>query len=90
MYCPMCSTPLRAVERQGIPIDFCPGCQGVWLDQGELDELIRREASEALLQGQRLLKSQRNARAYDRVDYDAPAPAPALNFALRPNSEIRR
>lgn len=31
-------------ERQGIEIDYCPQCRGVWLDRGELDKLIERPA----------------------------------------------
>lgn len=27
-------------ERQGIEIDYCPTCRGIWLDRGELDKLI--------------------------------------------------
>jgi Zn-finger nucleic acid-binding protein len=34
-------------ERQGIEIDYCPQCRGVWLDRGELDKIIERSASEA-------------------------------------------
>jgi len=30
-------------DRQGIEIDYCPTCRGVWLDRGELDKLIERE-----------------------------------------------
>ena len=88
MYCPMCSTLLRAVEREGVPIDYCPHCEGIWLDRGELDELIRREAMEALLQGQRSLVGRRNSRAYDRVDHDAPSATLARRFNLQ--QEIRR
>jgi Zn-finger nucleic acid-binding protein len=29
-------------DRQGIEIDYCPDCRGVWLDRGELDKLIER------------------------------------------------
>jgi Zn-finger nucleic acid-binding protein len=29
-------------ERQGIEIDYCPKCRGVWLDRGELDKIIER------------------------------------------------
>jgi len=29
-------------ERQGVEIDYCPQCRGVWLDRGELDKLIAR------------------------------------------------
>ncbi len=32
-------------ERQGIEIDYCPQCRGVWLDRGELDKIIERSAS---------------------------------------------
>jgi Zn-finger nucleic acid-binding protein len=34
-------------ERQGIEIDYCPKCRGVWLDRGELDKLIDRAAPPA-------------------------------------------
>jgi Zn-finger nucleic acid-binding protein len=33
-------------DRQGIEIDYCPQCRGVWLDRGELDKLIERSAAE--------------------------------------------
>jgi Zn-finger nucleic acid-binding protein len=29
-------------DRQGIEIDFCTQCRGVWLDRGELDKLVER------------------------------------------------
>jgi Zn-finger nucleic acid-binding protein len=31
-------------ERQGIEIDYCPECRGVWLDRGELDKIIEKSA----------------------------------------------
>jgi hypothetical protein len=31
---------LQIAERQGVEIDFCPQCRGVWLDRGELDKII--------------------------------------------------
>lgn len=34
-------------ERQGIEIDYCPQCRGVWLDRGELDKIIDRSLSAA-------------------------------------------
>lgn len=40
MQCPNDQTPLAMMERQGIEIDYCPTCRGVWLDRGELDKLI--------------------------------------------------
>jgi Zn-finger nucleic acid-binding protein len=43
MKCPVCNTPdLLMTERQGIEIDYCPTCRGVWLDRGELDKLAVR------------------------------------------------
>ena len=36
---------LTLSERQGIEIDYCPTCRGVWLDRGELDKLIERAAA---------------------------------------------
>jgi Zn-finger nucleic acid-binding protein len=40
--CPVDATTLQMTERQGIEIDYCPSCRGVWLDRGELDKLIER------------------------------------------------
>ena len=43
MNCPVCTNVKLALsERQGIEIDYCPTCRGVWLDRGELDKLIER------------------------------------------------
>jgi Zn-finger nucleic acid-binding protein len=40
--CPFDATPLQAVHRHGVEIDWCPSCKGVWLERGELDKLIER------------------------------------------------
>lgn len=42
MKCPLDDTELVMSERQGIEIDYCPKCRGVWLDRGELDKIIER------------------------------------------------
>lgn len=48
MKCPVCLQPdLVMSERQGIEIDYCPQCRGVWLDRGELDKIIDRSAAQA-------------------------------------------
>lgn len=44
MQCPIDGSDLLITERQGIEIDYCPRCRGVWLDRGELDKLIERAA----------------------------------------------
>lgn len=46
MQCPVCKDQQLAIsERQGVEIDYCPSCRGVWLDRGELDKLIEKSAS---------------------------------------------
>ena len=48
MKCPTCTdTLLVMAERQGVEIDYCPSCRGIWLDRGELDKLLDRAASSA-------------------------------------------
>jgi uncharacterized protein len=44
MNCPVDGTQLQIADRQGIEIDYCPRCRGIWLDRGELDKLIDRSA----------------------------------------------
>lgn len=46
MKCPTCQdVDLVISERQGVEIDYCPACRGVWLDRGELDKIIERSAA---------------------------------------------
>ena len=46
MNCPVCvETALVMSERQGVEIDYCPRCRGVWLDRGELDKIIERSGN---------------------------------------------
>lgn len=48
MDCPVCkNVQLLMSDRQGIEIDYCPNCRGVWLDRGELDKIIDRSAGVA-------------------------------------------
>ncbi len=42
MQCPIDGTQLVMADRQGVEIDYCPQCRGVWLDRGELDKIIER------------------------------------------------
>jgi uncharacterized protein len=44
MKCPVCTNVDQLLaERQGVEIDYCPNCRGVWLDRGELDKIIERQ-----------------------------------------------
>lgn len=42
MKCPIDQSVLQITDRQGVEIDYCPSCRGVWLDRGELDKIIDR------------------------------------------------
>jgi Zn-finger nucleic acid-binding protein len=50
MKCPIDGSDLVMTERQGIEIDYCPKCRGVWLDRGELDKIIDKAAQPAAQQ----------------------------------------
>lgn len=48
MKCPSCKdVNLAMTERQGVEIDYCPECRGVWLDRGELDKMISKSQGES-------------------------------------------
>ncbi len=50
MQCPADGTELKMMDRQGVEIDYCPKCRGVWLDRGELDKIIDRSAPPVALE----------------------------------------
>ena len=50
MQCPIDKVDLVMADRNGIEIDYCPKCRGVWLDRGELDKVVERAASPAAMQ----------------------------------------
>ena len=47
MLCPIDGTQLVMADRSGVEIDYCPQCRGVWLDRGELDNIIERSVPAA-------------------------------------------
>lgn len=47
MKCPVDEETLVMTDRNGVEIDYCPKCRGVWLDRGELDKIIERAAGPA-------------------------------------------
>lgn len=47
MKCPIDDAELVMTERQGVEIDYCPTCRGVWLDRGELDKILDRAVQAA-------------------------------------------
>ena len=47
MRCPVDNETLVMADRNGVEIDYCPKCRGVWLDRGELDKIIERSEAAA-------------------------------------------
>lgn len=47
MQCPVDGETLVMADRNGVEIDYCPKCRGVWLDRGELDKILDRAADAA-------------------------------------------
>lgn len=41
MVCPVCNQLMVVLELNKVEIDYCPECQGIWLDSGELELLLR-------------------------------------------------
>ncbi len=67
MKCPVCKdVTLLMSEKQGVEIDYCPECRGIWLDRGELEKLIEKEQS----YNQRHEESRRYEEDYHKHDYD--------------------
>jgi Zn-finger nucleic acid-binding protein len=61
-------------ERQGLTVDVCPSCRGVWLDRGELEKLLayaKRELEE------------------ERAYYNAPPSAPPRDYPPAPRYDER-
>jgi Zn-finger nucleic acid-binding protein len=66
MKCPVCDVALSISSREGVEIDFCPQCRGVWLDRGELDKVIERaSASLAPVTDRGRLDERADERRYD-------------------------
>lgn len=76
MLCPVDGETLVMADRNGVEIDYCPKCRGVWLDRGELDKIIDRSASAP-------------ARAPAPAAPAAPAPV-QLREPERPRADDRR
>ncbi len=69
MKCPICKdVNLVMTDRQGIEIDYCPECRGVWLDRGELDKIIERSTAQPSLPQEREAYHDRS-RDHDKGNY---------------------
>jgi Zn-finger nucleic acid-binding protein len=65
MKCPVDDSTLSISTREGIEIDFCPQCRGVWLDRGELDKVIERTATSLAPTGGGPVRPQYDDRRHD-------------------------
>lgn len=70
MKCPVCTgIDLKIAERQGVEIDYCPECRGVWLDRGELDKIIERSEAQAPAYAQPQPQSQYQQPGHNQQQY---------------------
>ena len=65
LVCPKCQSAMRSYERNGVTIDQCTGCRGVFLDRGELERIVDAEGS---FYEQR----EREAPRYEQPRYEQP------------------
>ena len=66
MNCPICNVALVISDKQGIEIDYCPQCRGIWLDRGELDKILERSTPD----GQKRFYGSNNSLNQHPNDYD--------------------
>jgi len=67
MKCPVCTgLDLKMAERQGIEIDYCPECRGIWLDRGELEKIVERSYNQANTFGQPEPRNYQNGHSQGR------------------------
>jgi len=71
MKCPIDDSELQMTERQGVEIDYCTKCRGIWLDRGELDKIIDRMqgSSPTSTTDAPLMSPPRNQKQYPQQSY---------------------
>ncbi len=74
MKCPVDDTTLQMTEREGVEIDYCPDCRGIWLDRGELDRILERAAARESVPAPSAA-----SRADDHKEHPDPKPKPKKN-----------
>lgn len=91
MKCPKCNVTLLLAERQGVEIDYCPDCRGIWLDRGELDKIIDKVAASEQAPPQQASAPQQQApqQQYAQQQYVQQPPMPQ-GFGGHPGHDPRR
>ena len=70
MKCPPCPESVLVMsDRQGVEIDYCPQCRGVWLDRGEIDKIIERSIVATPSQQQAVPTQQQYSQLQQRQDF---------------------
>lgn len=82
MKCPVDDETLLMTQRDGVEIDYCPKCRGVWLDRGELDKIIEKSIGAA--------PAVQLAPPPDAQPTFAPAPQPQYAPQPQPQYQERR
>ncbi len=82
MNCPLCAVTLQMADRQGIEIDYCPKCRGIWLDRGELEKLVELSVGRPTTPPAAPQYPQQDSRRYDdrRNAYNDARPAPDYHY----------
>jgi Zn-finger nucleic acid-binding protein len=73
LLCPNCNVGVQQLSRNGVQLDVCPQCRGVWLDRGELEKLlgaVREAEAEMEREGPRRRDRDDDRRDRDRDDDD--------------------
>ena len=86
MKCPNCEETLVMTERQGVEIDYCPKCRGVWLDKGELDKIIEKSTVAESNQQLKQTDEIRKQRQHDDDDDDNDDEGGFFNRGRRDNN----
>lgn len=68
LLCPNDNTAMQEIDRNGVKIDVCPQCRGVWLDRGELEKLLDIVARDRSDAAPRADVPRREERGYDDRD----------------------
>jgi uncharacterized protein len=70
MNCPNCrEVKLTLSERQGIEIDYCPDCRGIWLDRGELDKILEKSKAPLATENRDSFNTQSGPSYYQQKPY---------------------
>ncbi|MEI7624234.1 MAG: zf-TFIIB domain-containing protein [Actinomycetes bacterium] len=76
MKCPVDNRELLITHRDGIELDYCPECRGVWFDRGELDKVIERSNEQLHISRAQAAPVPRE----QRVDYEPKKKKKASSF----------